>query len=81
MQDAVADFVEVRGVVGVGVDYDLDAVLFGQAKMAVAEVEAVGIGVQLHCDFLLGCGFQDCVDVELVGIAAEEQASGGMSEE
>ena len=59
LQDAVTDLVEVRGVVGVGVDYDLDSVLFRETKMAVAEIEAIGIGVQLHCDFSFGGGFQE----------------------
>ncbi len=79
--DAVADLVHVRGVMGVGVDYDFYAVLFGQAEMTVAQVEAVGIGIQFHGDLVFGGGFQDGVYVELVGVAAEQHASGGMAED
>jgi hypothetical protein len=45
--DAVADLVELFGGVGVGVDYDLAAVLFGEAEMQVVEVGAGGGGVVL----------------------------------
>jgi hypothetical protein len=55
LQDAVADFFHVRGVVGVGVDDDLHASLFGLPKVHVAQVEAIRIGVEFHCDFMF-CG-------------------------
>ncbi len=43
--DAVAHLVELFGGVGVGVDYDLAAVLFGEAEVEVVEVGAGGAGV------------------------------------
>ncbi len=40
--DAVAHLVELFGGVGVGVDYDFAAVLFGEAEVEVVEVGAGG---------------------------------------
>lgn len=45
LQYAVADFVEVRSVMGIGVDHDLYTFLFGLAQVHVVEIEAVGVGV------------------------------------
>ena len=49
---------------GIGVDDDLDAVLLGHAQVNVAQVEAVGIGVEFHRDFVFGGGFKYGVDIE-----------------
>src|SRR5580692_1892464 len=80
LQHAVADLVEMRRVMGIGVDHDLHAVLFGEAKMAVAEVEPVGVCIQLHCNLSLSCGFQYGVEIELIGIATEKEPSSRMPE-
>jgi hypothetical protein len=45
LRDTVAHLVELFGGVGVGIDDDLTAVLFGDAKIQVAEVGPCGIGV------------------------------------
>ena len=45
--DAVTHLVELFGGVGVGVDDDLAAVLFGEAEVEVVEVGAGGAGVVL----------------------------------
>src|ERR1700733_10928679 len=43
--DAVTHLVEFLGGVGVGVDYDLAAVLLGDAEVEVVEIGAGGAGV------------------------------------
>ena len=48
--DAVAHLVELFGGVGVGVDDDLAAVLFGEAEVEVVEVGAGGAGVVFDGD-------------------------------
>ena len=45
LEDSIADFFHVGGVVGVGVDYDFYALLFGLAEVDVVQVEAVGVGI------------------------------------
>ena len=45
---AKANLVHVRGVVGVGIDHDLDSVLFCQPQMAVIKIQTIGIGIQFH---------------------------------
>ena len=81
LQNAVADLFHVRGVMGVGVDHDLHALLLGLAEVDVVQVEAVGIGIQLHRNFVFRGGRQNGVHVECVGVAAQLNAAGGMSEE
>ncbi len=50
-------------------DDDTAAALFRDTEIAVAEVEAVGIGVVLDGDAELGGATKDGRQVELVGIA------------
>ena len=45
LQDSVADFFHVRRVMGIGVDYDFYALLFGLAEVDVVQVEAIGVGI------------------------------------
>src|SRR5579863_2433448 len=66
LQDAVTNLLHVRRVMRVSIDDDLYAVLFGLAKMNIIEVEAVGIGVQFHRHFVLGCGSEHRVHVEAI---------------
>ena len=47
----------------------------------IVQVEAVWIGIQFHRDFVFGGRGQYCVHVEGIGIAAELDASGGVSDE
>ena len=68
-------------MVRVGVDHDFDAVLLGHAQMHVAQVEAVGIGIQLHGDFVFRGRLENGVDVEWVGVAAQQLAAGGMADD
>ena len=53
LQDAKADLLHVRSVVGVRVDYDLHAMSLGLSQIDVVEIESVGVGIQFHCDFIL----------------------------
>src|SRR5271169_3857656 len=46
LQHAVLDFLQVRSVVGIGVDHDLHPALLGHAQVQAGEVEAVGVGIQ-----------------------------------
>ena len=79
--DAVTHLVELFGGVGVGVDYDFAAVFFGEAEMEVVEVGAGGAGVVLDCYAEVCGGFEDGVDVDGVGFAAEDLAPGGVAED
>ena len=45
LEDSVTDFFHVGGVVGVGVDDDFHALLFGLAEVDVVQIEAVGVGI------------------------------------
>src|ERR1700689_4294657 len=79
LQDAVADFIQMRSVMRIGVDDDLDAALLGLAQVYIIQIEPVGVGVQLHRDFMLRCRGQDRAHVEVVSIAAKLQPAGGMA--
>ncbi len=68
--DAVAHLVELFGGVGVGVDDDLAAVLFGEAQIQVVEVGAGGRGVVFDGYSQFGGALEDLVDVDGVGFAA-----------
>jgi len=61
---------------GVGIDYDFHSVLFRQSKMAVAEIKAVGIGIQFHGHFFLAV-LSVGLDVERVSVTAKQQSAGG----
>src|ERR1700681_2107766 len=50
--DSVTYFLHVRSMVGIGVDDNFHPMLLGHAQMNVAEVEPLGVGVQLHRDFV-----------------------------
>ena len=41
----------------------------GHAQMTVVQVQTVGIGIQLHCDFELRSCVQYCLNIQRVGIA------------
>ena len=81
LQYSKANFLHVRSVVGVGINHDLDAVLFCQPQMAIGKIEPVRICIQFHRHFILRRCLQDSVDVERIGIAAEQHAACGMPEQ
>ncbi len=81
LQYPEANFVQVRGVVGIGIDHDLDAVLFRQPEMTVVQVKAIGIGIQFHGHLLSRGSFQHGLDIEGISIAAEQHASGGVADQ
>ena len=68
--DAEAHLVELCGGVGVGVDDDFAAELFGEAEVEVVEVGAGGAGVVFDGDAEFGGAFEDAGDVDGVGFAA-----------
>ena len=76
LQYSKANLLHVRGVVGIGIDHDLHAVLFCQPQMTVRKIEPVRICIQFHRHFILRRFLQDRIDVERIGIATEQQAAG-----
>ena len=66
---------------GVGVDDDLAAELFGEAEIEIVEVGAGGVGVVFDGYSQLGGAFEDQVDVDGVGFAVENLAAGGVAED
>ena len=62
-------------------DDDTAAALLRDAEIAVAEVEAVGVGVVLDGDAELGGATKDGRQIEIVGFASQELAAGGMAED
>ena len=79
--DAVTHLVELFGGVGVGVDDDFAAELFGEAEIQVVEVGAGGVGVVFDGYAQFGGAFQDQVDVDGIALAAQNLAAGGMAED
>lgn len=59
LADAEADFAEVAGVVGIGVDDEFAAEFFGEAEVAVVEVEPLWGGIVLDGDAELGAAAED----------------------
>ncbi len=72
LQDAVLDLLEVRGVVGVGVDDDFYAAFARHPQVNVIQVEPVRISVQLHRDFAIQRCRENRVHVEAVGVAPQQ---------
>src|ERR1700739_263625 len=81
LADSVAHLLHMCGVMRIGVDDDFAAQLFCQAEVAVAEIEAVGEGVLLDGYAKLGSAAEDGGEVDVEGLAAEQEASGGMAED
>jgi hypothetical protein len=79
--DPIADFFHVRGVMRIGVNDDLHAVLLGHPQMDVAKIKPVGIGVEFHRNFVLGGSFKDSVNIERIRIAAQKKASRRMTDQ
>ena len=79
--DAVGELVELFGGVGVGVDDEFAAVVFGEAEVGVGEVGAGGGAVVFDGDAELGGAAEDLVDVDGVGFPAEELAASGVGED
>src|SRR5664279_5213264 len=75
LQNPVLDLLEMRGMVRVGVDYDLYSPVARHTQVYIIEIQAFRIGVQLHSNLFLGRGFQDRFEIELVGLAAQLQAA------
>jgi hypothetical protein len=51
------------------------------AQVYVVEIEAVGVGVQFHRDFMFRRSGEDRIHVEVVSVAAKLQAAGGMADD
>src|SRR6478609_6188921 len=63
LQYPEANFVQVRGVVRICIDHDLDPVLFRQPEMTIVEVKAIGIGIQFHGHLLSRGSFQHGLNI------------------
>ncbi len=66
---------------GVGVDDDTAVLFFGEAEIAVVEVEPLGRGVVLDGDAQFGGASQDRTYVEGIGFASQELSAGGVAED
>ena len=65
----------------VGIHDDAAAHLFGQAQVVIVQVEALGRGIVLHGDAELGSALEYRGQVDGEGLAAQQQAAGGMAED
>src|SRR5690348_5694871 len=65
----------------VGVDNDVAAQLFCVPQVAVAEVEAVGVGVMLDGYAEFRGAAKDSGQVDLEGLASKQESSGGVAED
>src|SRR5207249_12186020 len=81
LDDSVANFFHMSGVVRVCIDDDLHAQFFRAAQVAIAQIQPVRIGVQFHGYFCLGGGAQHGVEIEAVSVAAKKNQSGGVSDQ
>src|SRR5947207_8930145 len=52
LKNAVTDLFHVRCVVRVCVDDNFHAMLLRHSQVTIAKIEPIGVGVQLHCDFV-----------------------------
>ncbi len=75
LEDAEADFFQVRGMVSVGIDDDFYAMLLGLAEMNVVQVETVRISIEFHSHFVFGGRREHGVHIELVAFAAKLDAA------
>ena len=73
--------VHFSGGVGVGVDADLAAELFGEAKVEVAEVGTRGCGVVLYGHAEFRAALKHGGEVVGISLAAQKDASGGVAED
>src|SRR5262245_4152513 len=80
LKNAVAKNVEAVGGVGVGVDGDGNAVLFGGGAVYVVQVQPHGVGVELQQFAVLLCGGHDSVEIDFIGLAAVDQPASGMGD-
>ena len=49
--------------------------------MTIGKIQPVRVGIVLHSNLLPRSRLKDCVHVELIGIAAQENATRGMSDQ
>ena len=74
-QHAPSRVVERLDVVGVGVDHELDAAVARQARVAVAEIEAVRLRIDLERHAVGLGGIDHLLDVDLGAFAAQQHAA------
>ena len=71
LQHSIADFFQVRSMVGIGVDHKPHAFGFGQAQMLVAQVQTIRISIVLHGNARLGGSGKDLVAIKAVAFTAQ----------
>src|ERR1700692_5113384 len=77
LQNALANFIQVRGVMGISIDDDLYAALLRLPEMHIVEIQTIRVRIQFHCDLMFCGSGEDRVHVELGALTAEVNGARG----